>query len=153
MAIDQIGNLSQPLAVQTDPALRQATATVVPLPADRAGGAVAGAVPQPPAPKPANRPPAPAHSAEKNGQSAAKQHGNDGVDATKLHDAVKSANQFLQAMSRNLSFSIDKDTGKTIVKIVDDTTKEVIRQIPSQEMLAISKALDKLQGLLIKEHA
>ncbi|HCA26108.1 MAG TPA: flagellar protein [Betaproteobacteria bacterium] len=155
MAIDQIGNLSQPLAAQADPALRQATANVVPLPADRSGGAAAGALLQSPVSRPAAKPPVPAHSAEagKNGQTAAKQHGDGGVDATKLHDAVKSANQFLQAMSRNLSFSIDKDTGKTVVKVVDDTTKEVIRQIPSAEMLAISKALDKLQGLLIKEHA
>ena len=40
-----------------------------------------------------------------------------------------------------------------IVKVMDNATKEVIRQIPSVEMLAIAKALDKIQGLLIKQKA
>jgi len=38
-----------------------------------------------------------------------------------------------------------------VVKLIDVKTKEVIRQIPAQEMLVIAKRLDELQGLLIKE--
>ena len=56
-------------------------------------------------------------------------------------------------VAQNLLFSIDDDTGRTIVKIVDSQTDEVIRQMPSEEVLAISKAIDKLQGLLIKQQA
>ncbi len=58
-----------------------------------------------------------------------------------------------QPVAQNLLFSIDDDTGRTIVKIVDSQTDEVIRQMPSEEVLAISKAIDKLQGLLIKQQA
>lgn len=54
-------------------------------------------------------------------------------------------------MARNLLFSIDDDSGRTIVKVVDNATKEVIRQIPSEEILSIAKALDRLKGLLIKQ--
>ena len=50
-------------------------------------------------------------------------------------------------------FSIDDDTGKTVVKIVDSTTQEVIKQIPSEEILSIAKALDKLKGLFIEQKA
>ena len=56
-------------------------------------------------------------------------------------------------MAQNLRFSIDDDTGRTIVKVVDMQTDEVIRQMPSKEVLAISKAIDKLQGLLIQQKA
>jgi len=70
-----------------------------------------------------------------------------------LDSAVKTANKFMLALSQNLQFSIDKDTEKVVVKLVDNSTKEVVKQIPSEEMLAIAKALDKFQGLLVKEKA
>lgn len=56
-------------------------------------------------------------------------------------------------MARDLLFSIDNDTGKTVVKVVDSVTDKVIRQIPSEELIAIAKALDKFQGLLLKQEA
>ena len=56
-------------------------------------------------------------------------------------------------VSITLQFSLDKDSGKTVVKVMDTDTNEVIRQIPSEEVLAISKAVDKLKGLLIKQQA
>ena len=40
-----------------------------------------------------------------------------------------------------------------MVKIIDSATKEVIRQVPSQEMLAIAKALDSIKGLFVKQSA
>lgn len=60
-----------------------------------------------------------------------------------VDQAMKDVKQALPLQARNLQFSIDEDTGKTVVKVVDPTTKEVIRQIPSEEILAIAKALDK----------
>lgn len=56
-------------------------------------------------------------------------------------------------VAQDLLFSIDEDTGKTIVKVVDASTDEVIRQIPSEEIISIAKALDKLQGLLVEQKA
>jgi flagellar protein FlaG len=68
--------------------------------------------------------------------------------------AVNSINQAMQAMSRDLEFSVDEDTKETVVKIIDQKTKEVLRQIPSVEALAIAKAIDQAQqGLLIKQKA
>jgi len=40
-----------------------------------------------------------------------------------------------------------------VVRVLDDATKEVIRQIPSEEALEIAKALDKLQGVLLRQEA
>ncbi len=48
----------------------------------------------------------------------------------------------------DLNFTVDKDTGRTVIKITDRQTHELIRQIPSEEALRISKSLDKMKGLL-----
>jgi flagellar protein FlaG len=70
-----------------------------------------------------------------------------------LNDAVKKINETLQGLSQNLEFSIDEDSHRTVVKIVDRQTNDVIRQIPTPEAMEISKALDRVQGLLIRQEA
>lgn len=68
-------------------------------------------------------------------------------------EAVNQIQQFTQTLSQNLKFSIDEETGKTVVKIVDVQTQEVIRQIPSEEAIRIAGALGKIQGLLFNGEA
>lgn len=70
-----------------------------------------------------------------------------------LRAAVEKIQEFVSSTASDIKFSIDEDSGQTVVKVVDRETKEVIRQIPSQEMLDLAQALDKLQGLLIKQKA
>ena len=75
------------------------------------------------------------------------------VDMQEIRAALAEVQQTLAPVARNLLFSLDEDSGKTIITVVDSSTDEVIRQIPSEELVAISKALGKLQGLLIKQEA
>jgi flagellar protein FlaG len=70
-----------------------------------------------------------------------------------LSKAVASINQTLQKLAPGLEFSIDQESNRTIVKVVDQQTKELIRQMPSAETLEIAKALDRVQGLLISLRA
>ena len=67
--------------------------------------------------------------------------------------AVKHVAGVIQSRASDLKFSIDHDTGKTIVRITDQKTGEMIRQIPSAEMVEIAKSLDKMQGMLLKQNA
>jgi flagellar protein FlaG len=69
------------------------------------------------------------------------------------NNAVNVLNSFAGSMTASLNFTLDKDTGNTIVKVVDRETDKVIRQIPTEEAVAIAKSLNKMQGLLIKEQA
>ena len=71
----------------------------------------------------------------------------------KLRSAVEKIQEFVSSTASDIRFSIDEDSGQTVVKVIDRETQDVIRQIPSQEMLDLAKALDKLQGLLIKQKA
>lgn len=70
-----------------------------------------------------------------------------------LQKALEDVAKAVEPMAQNLRFSLDKDSGRTVVKVMDTETNEVIRQIPSEEVLAISQAVDKLKGLLIKQQA
>ncbi|MCH8618796.1 flagellar protein FlaG [Undibacterium sp. TS12] len=71
----------------------------------------------------------------------------------KVTKAVNDINKTVQALSQNLEFSLEEHSNRVVVKIIDQQTKEVLRQIPSEEVLEISRSLDKLQGLLIKQQA
>jgi flagellar protein FlaG len=68
-------------------------------------------------------------------------------------DAVNAINRSMTTQSRGIEFSIDTDSHRTIVKVVDFDTRELIRQIPTVETLEIAHALDQWKGLLIKQHA
>ena len=70
-----------------------------------------------------------------------------------LNEAVKATNDFVSLVNSAVEFTTDEDTEITVVKVIDKSTKEVIRQIPSEEMLAIAKALDTVQGLLVRQQA
>lgn len=70
-----------------------------------------------------------------------------------VNQAVSELNKASQAKAQGLEFSVDNDSKRTVVKVVDQTTKEVLRQIPSPEALAIAKSLDNSKGMLIKQTA
>ncbi len=70
-----------------------------------------------------------------------------------VNQAVSELNKASQAKAQGLEFSVDNDSKRTVVKVVDQATKEVLRQIPSPEALAIAKSLDNSKGLLIKQTA
>jgi flagellar protein FlaG len=70
-----------------------------------------------------------------------------------LHEAVAAINRKLEETSQNLRFSVDDGTGKLVVKVVDTATDQVIRQIPSEVAIAISRSLERLQGLLVRQQA
>ena len=73
--------------------------------------------------------------------------------AEQVKQAVNDVQNAVKSVAQNLQFSVDKDTGQTIIKVVDASTQEVIRQIPAQEILAIAKAVDQMQGLLLRQKA
>lgn len=70
-----------------------------------------------------------------------------------LDQAVDAINKFLSPVSSSIQFSIDEESGRTLVKVIDTNTNDVLRQFPSKDALAISRQLDRLQGLLLREKA
>jgi flagellar protein FlaG len=70
-----------------------------------------------------------------------------------LDQAVSALNQSSQIKTQGLEFSVDEDSQRTVVKVIDQETKEVLRQIPTKEALALAKAFDSAKGSLISQSA
>lgn len=72
-----------------------------------------------------------------------------------VNRAVSELNKSPQAKSQGLEFSIDTDSKRTVVKVIDQSTKEVLRQIPTPEALEIAKAMEakSTKGVLIQQTA
>jgi flagellar protein FlaG len=103
-------------------------AAAPPLPA--AGGA---------SPKPA---PAPAQSSAP--APAAPNDSGQAVDA-----AIKAAADVAQRNATAVEFAKDMSSGRMVVRVVDTTTQKVLRQMPSEEMIALGQAIDGSRGTMI----
>lgn len=74
-------------------------------------------------------------------------------DDEEVTRAVNEINERSELLRRNLQFSVDRDSGRMIIKVMDAQTKEVIRQIPKEEILEIARSLEQAEGLLFRASA
>ena len=66
-----------------------------------------------------------------------------------LGQAVSRLNDFVQNVQRDLQFEVDNDLGQTIVKVVDQQTQEVIRQIPDEVAMRLAEKLQQDEPLTL----
>ncbi|MFT5923061.1 MAG: flagellar protein FlaG [Paraglaciecola sp.] len=78
-------------------------------------------------------------SAETNGQES------ENVSAEQIETVVSQLSKFVQTNSRQLSFSVDEGSNKQVVRVTDAESGQIIRQIPSEEVLKLSERLQDLQ--------
>ena len=70
-----------------------------------------------------------------------------------LESAVREINASMADQSIGVRFEVDQDTDRLVVKVVDRASGELIRQIPSEEVLRIAKLLGKVPGVLMSQNA
>lgn len=73
------------------------------------------------------------------------------VQAQAADAAKKAAEEKAQqqaAAGPSLRFSVDQDTGKTVVSVLDPEG-QVLRQMPSEEALEVAKAIGRFQGMFV----
>ncbi len=61
--------------------------------------------------------------------------------------------KFVQSMGRDLNFSVDETTGYHVVRVVDQSTGELLRQLPSDELLKLAREFEQLQNALVSQRA
>lgn len=94
---------------------------------------------------------APAQPAAGKKDSSAEKGISANVDKVSVNDAVKNINSALATLKREeRHLNVDQDLGRLVVKIVNSETKEIVRQIPSEEALSLSKRMQEMIGLLFK---
>ena len=63
---------------------------------------------------------------------------------------INELNEFMETTQRGLSFSVDKQLGIEVVSVTDLETEEVIRQIPSEELVVLRKKMNDIAGVLFE---
>jgi len=67
------------------------------------------------------------------------------VDVAK---AVERLNELMTSRNRSLRFEVDHASGRTVITVINDATKEVVRQIPPPDLLQIASNLDAVGSLI-----
>ena len=71
----------------------------------------------------------------------------------RVAQAVRQIQSYLSDTQRQLQIQVDSGSGRTIVRVVNPTTHELIRQIPSEEVLALARASGNQGGRIISDKA
>ncbi|WP_152206421.1 flagellar protein FlaG [Marinobacter changyiensis] len=66
-----------------------------------------------------------------------------------LDEAVSQLNNYVQSVQRDLQFEVDNEMGQTIVRVVDQQTQEVIRQIPDEVAMRLAEKLQQDEPLTL----
>ena len=68
-------------------------------------------------------------------------------DQQEIEATLREFEKQAQLVQRELHFSIDRDSGKTVIKVMDASTRELVRQIPSDEALRFARKLSQDEKL------
>ncbi len=74
-----------------------------------------------------------------------------GYDNKKLYEAVDEANKYLFRDDDHFEFQIHEGTGRIMVKLVDNESEEVIKEIPPEKILDLVASIWDLVGILVDE--
>lgn len=75
------------------------------------------------------------------------------VDPRALQQLADKLSQTIGMTGQQVQFSVDSDTGTTVLRVTDAESGAVLRQIPGDEALSMARILDRMQGVLIRQKA
>ena len=70
------------------------------------------------------------------------------ISPSELADKIELLNKELVSRNQAVAFSSDATTGRDIVRVTNRTTGELIRQMPSAEVLKAMQNIDQMMGLI-----
>lgn len=74
-------------------------------------------------------------------------------DVKQVQQSLDDINKVMAGFAISVQFQIDPDYKELIVKVVDQETGKLIRQMPTEDVVKMSKAMDNLKGLLFAQSA
>lgn len=80
--------------------------------------------------------------------NAATKQKSEGVQREQLDAELAAANQKLAKDGNEVRFEYDRDAGSLIVRLVDTSTKEILRQFPSNEALHAARMVKSGKPLI-----
>ncbi len=73
------------------------------------------------------------------------------VDAANIAEAAARLSEVARESGRHLEFRVDDTSGRTVITVTNATTGEVVRQIPSEEVLALARQVESSSVLVDSE--
>lgn len=70
-----------------------------------------------------------------------------------IQESLASVNKALDAFNIEARFSVHKETGQVIVRLLNTKTGDIIREIPPERLLDLVTKMRELVGMLIDERA
>jgi len=70
-----------------------------------------------------------------------------------VDQAARRIEDFVKSVGRTLSFSVESGTGHSVLRVVNPTSGEVIRQLPTEETMRIARSIDYFQSVLVNQRA
>ena len=84
-------------------------------------------------------------------QVSAKTESKQVLSSEQIEQAVQRLNDLAQSLQRQLKFNVDDDTGRMVITVKDKKTDEIVRQIPSEEVLSLISRFQKFDRGLFEE--
>lgn len=79
------------------------------------------------------------------------QEDSEGNTSRRIKSAVEHANQTMRHAKTKCEFSYHEETKRVSIKVIDEETEEVIREIPPEETLEMLSKMWELAGLMVDE--
>lgn len=61
-----------------------------------------------------------------------------------INEAINIVSEFINQPPRNVNFTQDTEAGRTVIKVFDNDSKELIKQFPSEELVSVAKKIKAL---------
>ena len=84
-------------------------------------------------------------------ETAQEQAGNEENASRRIKNAVDHANKTMRHAKTKCEFSYHEETNRVSIKVIDEETEEVIREIPPEETLEMLSKMWELAGLMVDE--
>lgn len=75
------------------------------------------------------------------------------LDRDQLEKMAQQLQDFMGGMNRSLQFQVDEDSGRDVIKVIDKSNGELIKQYPTEEVLSLVAKLSETAGILIDQTA
>ena len=84
---------------------------------------------------------------------AVPQQASQSTSTAELREAVTKINDFVQNVNRDVRFSMDEGSGRTVIRVLDTDSGDLVRQIPNDEVLAIARRLNEVRDMMIADQS
>tara|TARA_R110001592_G_scaffold19467_1_gene79805 strand:+ start:809 stop:1240 length:432 start_codon:yes stop_codon:yes gene_type:complete len=81
--------------------------------------------------------------------NSAEQQNKDLISSEQLERVAQKLQEFVGKMNKGLEFSVDKDSGRDVIKVIDKNSGDLIKQYPTEEVLDLVAKLSEATGNFI----